>query len=136
METMYDYGTFLKLMVNHLENNVVVEGETTDISYTYPEKFIPYPLKNTTIAVAWNEMGFTPSTTDKTTLGNIELRIDVFTLRDRGLSTHLNIINLLIDALKTFDGYVINSYKVETPTFDRTVSAIKTTVLVTTAFSV
>ena len=130
---MYDFTNYLLSVTSYLTAVFAESDVEVEIYCLFSGKFITYPLDKATVTVGFKKFYFVPS--DSGISGTLELKLTLFSERDLGAEEHTYILSVLIDALKDFDEFSINQVHIGSPSYDRTISALKTEIVLTVPFS-
>ena len=128
---MFNSTQYMSKMITHLENNVTDSFDVV-VKEKFPNQFLSYPLVDTNLIVFCKEINFT--TVSSNPSGTLALAISIYTARDRGSFAHQDILDSVMKALCSFTHYAIAEINIGESKFDRTNSAINTTVICTVNF--
>ena len=129
---MFNSNQYVNKIMTHLENNVDDPSFDIVVNEKFPNRFINYPMIDTNLVVFCKEINFTTVSANPT--GTMELAISIYTARDRGTYAHQDILDSVTNALCSFSKFPIAEIKIGESKFDRTNSAINTTIICTVNF--
>lgn len=129
---MFNSTKYINKLLLHLEENLSDIPNDLEVITKYPPNYISYPLASTSVTVSLKKIDFITISADPA--GTIEILIEIFTARDRGYSVNRNLVDQVINALLSFDGYDFSGITIGNSVFNRISSAICTSVVASVNF--
>ena len=123
-----DSGKYIKQLQNHLAAKVTDPPRDVEVIPKFPDTYLPYPLESSTLVLDFKSIQLTSI---KNPAGEMEIRIGIYTARDRGAIIHRDMLDKTLTALESFTGFNFATVKVGEAKFDRVTSSIFTDVICT-----
>ena len=129
---MFDSVTYLTKLEQHLKSSMNDDAYGLEVITKFPSSYMYYPVSSSTVALGFKKLEF--SSLGSNPAGAMEISIDIHTARDRGLFPHQYLVDMVINALCSFNGFTIAAANVGETDFNRTHSSICTQVVCSVNF--